>query len=42
MDSAEFLPPNYRGDIRKDRKAGGGGVMIAHRDSLVATEVETP
>ena len=40
INYTEFLPANFKGDIRKDRKLGGGGVMIAYRESLVVVEVE--
>ena len=37
---SEFLPSHYLGTIRKDRVKGGGGVMIAYRESLCVTEAE--
>jgi hypothetical protein len=42
INYTEFLPKNYKGDIRKDRVKGGGGVMIAYKTHLVAVEVELP
>ena len=39
---SEFPPPGYQGDIRKDRSQGGGGVMIAMKDTLCATSAEVP
>ena len=41
IKSSEFLPEGYKGDIRKDRNATGGGVMLAYKDTLIASEVET-
>ena len=29
VKASEFLPKGYTGDIMKDRRKGGGGVMIA-------------
>ena len=37
---AEFLPPQYCGDIRKDRVAGGGGVMIATKNGIVCEPLD--
>ena len=42
VDSTEFLPSGYRGDIRKDRDRKGGGVMIATKSSLTVERVEIP
>ena len=40
--SAEFTPPGFSAPKRKDRKAGGGGVLICVRDCYTAAEVEVP
>jgi len=40
--SAEFMPPGFSRPKRKDRKAGGGGVLVAVRDCYPAAEVEIP
>ena len=40
VNSSEFLPEHYKGDIRRDNKKGAGGVMIAYKDSLVAMQAE--
>ena len=40
INPAEFLPPNYKGVIRKDRCLGGGGVMIAVKQHLVVNQVD--
>ena len=38
--NSEFLPSNFQGNvIRKDRTLKGGGVLIAHRQGLVANPV---
>ena len=42
VNSWEFLPEHYKGDIWKDNKKGAGGVMIAYKDSLVAVQAEIP
>ena len=34
INPSEFLPRGYKGDIRKDRCQGGGGVMIVSKDSI--------
>ena len=39
---SEFLPPGYQGNIRKEWSQGGGGVMIAMKDTLFATSAEVP
>jgi len=40
--SAEFMPAGYSPPKRKDRKAGGGGVLVSIRDCYPAAEVEIP
>ena len=42
VNSSEFLPEHYKGDIRRDNKKGAGGVIIAYKDSLVAVQAEIP
>ena len=42
VDSTEFLPSGYRGDIRKDRDRKGGGLMIATKSSLTVEGVKIP
>jgi hypothetical protein len=42
VNHLEFLPKHYQVSIRKDRVMGGGGVMIAHKDSLCVTEATVP
>jgi len=39
VNSAEFLPPSYRA-FRKDRKRGGGGVMICIKSQYNVEEVQ--
>lgn len=42
--NSEFLLAGYKGDIRKDRIKGGGGVIIAYKDSIlnvVQVEIDT-
>jgi len=38
--NAEFMPPGYSPPKRKDRKVGGGGVLVCVRDCYPAVEVE--
>ena len=39
--SSEFLPKNYQQNVfRRDRNKNGGGVLIAHRDGVVASPVK--
>ncbi len=40
INPSEFLPNHYKGDMRKDRVLGGGGVMIAMKSNIIAEEVE--
>lgn len=40
INPSEFLPPNYKGVIRKDRCLGGGGVMIAVKQHLVINQLD--
>ena len=40
IHSSVFLPKNYTGRIRKDRKSGGGGVLIAIKSKYVIDEEE--
>ena len=42
INSSEFLPEGYRGDIRKDRNRHWGGVMIAAKCSLTLESVAIP
>ena len=39
MVDSDFLPPDYTA-IRDDRTASKHGVLIAHRSSIVVTQVE--
>ena len=40
ISNSEFLPDHFQGNvIRKDRTLHGGGVLIAHRQGLVASPV---
>ena len=39
---SEFMPPGYSKPFRKDRKSGGGGVLVAVKDCYTAVEVEQP
>ena len=39
VSSAEFMPPNYT-CYHKDRKKGGGGVLVARKSSYPSVEVE--
>ncbi len=39
VSSAEFIPPGYK-SFRKDRKMGGGGVLIALKSKYPAEEVD--
>ncbi len=40
INTSEFLPNHYKGDNRKNRVLGGGGVMIAMKSNIFAEEVE--
>ena len=39
INSSEFLPQNYNGQIRRDRNRNGGGIMIAVQNGIVVDEV---
>ena len=39
IKTSEFLPPNYRA-FRKDRKLGGGGVLVAIKNKYPVEEVD--
>ena len=40
ISTAEFLPPGYQGQIRKDRTRSGGGVMLAFKSCSSVEEIE--
>ena len=40
--SSEFMPPGYSPPIRKDRQAGGGGVLVSVKDCYAVSAVEVP
>ena len=39
INDQEIFPPNYK-LFRKDRTLGGGGVLLAYRDTILATEIQ--